>query len=85
MHATHYLSQCQIKRAQTTLARRRFTASARALRVDKLRFGDTARLRAATRMPRRVHQRALLRNQQQEYAKLMEKPARHYLSVFSLD
>ncbi len=66
MHTTQHLPEREIKRTQAALAERRFTT---ALVVGIRRtFTGMRIVRIAAGMPRRMHQRALLRNQQQEYA-----------------
>ena len=82
MHTAQHLPKRKIERAQTRLSSRRFIAAVivtRAMLVMRVTFvlrfmhaGITT-----TRMPCSVHERALLRYEQQYYTEIMEEPARH--------
>ncbi len=81
VHTTQHLPERKIERTQAALAEWRFTAAL--VMVMRVTFVDMRIVRVAARMPRRMHQRALLRNEQKDNAESVEKPARHHLPVFS--
>lgn len=66
MHATEYLAECQIERAQTALTNRSIMIDVLIMRAFV--FVRSMPTRVAAGVPRGMHERALLRNQQQEYA-----------------
>jgi hypothetical protein len=81
LYATQHLPESKIECAQTTLAAvagRRFLIAVVPVVIMRM---ACACMRVAARMPCGVYERALLRNEQQDYAKIMEKPTRHCLSV----
>ena len=67
MHATEYLAECQIERAQAALASRGFMIGVLIMRVAFV-FVRSMPTRVAAGVPRGMHKRPLLRNQQQEHA-----------------
>ena len=75
MNAAQNLSEGYIKCAKAGLSVRRRVAFM-VMSITLMNLAVCA-VRLAAGMPCRMHDRALLRDKQQEYAKVMEKPARH--------
>lgn len=71
MRSTQYLTECQIKFTQDALANR--DTRSRVL-IKSRACVYTRRTRVATCVPSGVPQRALLREQQQEYACVLANP-----------
>lgn len=83
MHTAQHLPKRKIERAPTRLSGRRFIAAVivvtRVMQVMRVTF-VLRFMRAGittTRMPCSVHERVLLRYEQQYYTEIMEEPARH--------
>ncbi len=78
MHAAQHLPERKIEGAQTCLTGRRLVFVLIIVRVPfVVKAVRVVCMCVTAGMPRGMHERTLLRNQQQEYAKVMEKPARH--------